>query len=45
MSGKIAPVETYNIFKICQDFGQRIEQLNRLKEELISKADKSEENK
>lgn len=28
--------ETYNIFAICQDFRQRIEQLNRLKEEMLN---------
>ncbi|MDG2454969.1 MAG: hypothetical protein P8N47_04090 [Bacteroidia bacterium] len=29
--------EKYNIFAICQDFRQRIEQLNRLKEEMMNK--------
>ena len=31
------PTETYNIFAICQDFRQRIEQLNRLKEEMLAR--------
>lgn len=29
-------IETYNIFAICQDFRQRIKELNRLKEEIAN---------
>ena len=29
--------ERYNIFAVCQDFRQRIEQLNRLKEEMLNR--------
>jgi hypothetical protein len=33
----------YNIFSICQDFRQRVEQLNRLKDQVLSeKEDKNE---
>lgn len=37
-NNETVPVETYNIFAICQDFRQRIEQLNRLKEEMLKRA-------
>jgi len=30
-------IEKYNIFAVCQDFRQRIQQLNRLKEEMLNK--------
>ncbi len=33
----LSETEKYDIFAVCQDFRQRIKELNRLKEELINK--------
>ena len=32
----------YNIFAICEDFRQRVEQLNRLKEKVLNETSKED---